>query len=456
MTNGSAERRPVISPNDGLAFEHWQPIGATDVTEQLERLGSARRDLNDDIGLRRTLLDQCITALERARPKLVDLVVREVAKKPSEADGEVDYAISFLAHCRDLLDDMSFERTLENGHVIKDVGLAGALLICPFNDPIAGLTRKIAPAIAAGCPVVLKPSSLSILCAREIFAAFRSEGVGDHIQLLATGDPVLVQSVLEHDDIGIVSFTGSTEVGRELAAKCAAAGKKSVMELGGNCPFVVFGDADLELAADDLVIRKLKAAGQACSSVNRVFVAESVYRQFTDLLLDRVSDLKLGPSDSDVDLGPVRTRGAADALVDMVSAAQSDGETVLSAMPHRVGEDEPFLFPFTVIESGERSLFDERETFGPLLSIRPFQDEDRLLSHLARERHALVSYFYTADTAALLPRLSDLRFGSIGMNSTAIQGPDVPTGGFRDAGHGREGGIWGVREYLTTINHKIA
>ena len=219
MTNGSPERRPVISPNDGLAFEHWQPISATDIANQLERLGPARRDLNDDIGLRRTLLDQCAAALERARPKLVDLVVREVAKKPSEADGEVDYAISFLAHCRDLLDDMSFERTLENGHVIKDVGLAGALLICPFNDPIAGLTRKIAPAIAAGCPVVLKPSSLSILCAREMFSAFRSEGVGDHIQLLATGDPLLVQSVLEHDDIGIVSFTGSTEVGRNLAAK---------------------------------------------------------------------------------------------------------------------------------------------------------------------------------------------------------------------------------------------
>ena len=456
MTDGGAERKPVISPNDGLAFEHWQPIGAADVAAQLERLGPARRDLNDDIGLRGTLLDQCISGLERARPKLVDLVVREVAKKPAEADGEVDYAISFLAHCRALLDDMSFERRLENGHVIRDVGLAGALLICPFNDPLAGLTRKIAPAIAAGCPVVLKPSSLSILCARELFAAFRSEGVGDHIQLLATGDPALVQSVLEHDDIGIVSFTGSTEVGRGLAVTCASAGKKSVMELGGNCPFVVFGDADLERAAEDLVIRKLKAAGQACSSVNRVFVAENVYKRFKELLLERASALKLGPSDSDVDIGPVRSRSAANTLMGMVSAAQSDGETLLSAMPRQIDEDEPFLFPFTVVESDERSLFDERETFGPLLSIRPFQDEDKLLSHLARERHALVSYFYTADPATLLPQLSDLRFGSVGVNSTAIQGPDVPTGGFWEAGHGREGGVWGVHEYLTTINQKIA
>ena len=172
--------------------------------------------------------------------------------------------------------------------------------------------------------------------------------------------------------------------------------------------------------------------------------------------MDRVAPLKLGPSDGGVDLGPVRTRDAANILVDLVSAAQSDGEVLLSAMPDRIGEDEPFLFPCTVVESDERSLFDERETFGPLLSIRPFQDADKLLSHLARERHALVSYFYTANPATLLPRLSDLRFGSVGVNSTAIQGPDVPTGGFWEAGHGREGGIWGVREYLTTINHKIA
>ncbi|MGI9415862.1 MAG: aldehyde dehydrogenase family protein [Hyphomicrobiales bacterium] len=456
MKSTDVDCRAVVSPNNGRVFDHWQPIGAPDVATQLERLTHARSELNDDIGLRKSLLDQCIAGLEQARPKLIDLVVGEVAKKPEEADGEIDYAISFLAHCRDLLEELSFERRLENGHIIKDVGLAGALLICPFNDPIAGLTRKIAPAIAAGCPVILKPSSLSILCALEMFDTFQAHGVRNHIQLLATGDPALVLMVLEHVDIGIVSFTGSTEVGRGLAVKCATAGKKSVMELGGNCPFAVLGDADLDLAIDDLIIRKLKAAGQACSSVNRVFVAESIYRPFKDRLLDRIAPLKSGPSNGAVDLGPVRTRRAANTLVDLVSDARSHGENLLSPAPSPVEEDEPFLFPFTVVESEDESLFDDQETFGPLLSIRPFSNEERLLSRLARERHALVSYFYTADPKALLPKLSQLRFGSIGINSTAIQGPDVPTGGFWEAGHGREGGSWGLSEYLTTVNHKIA
>lgn len=456
MTRPATSRRQVVSPNDGLVFDEWQPIGEADVARKLDSLSQARRALNDDSQLRMDLLDRCIAGIQSARKRLADLVIREVAKKPEEADGEVDYAISFLSHCRELLDSRCFEQTLADGHVVRDVGLAGALLICPFNDPLAGLTRKIAPAIAAGCPVILKPSSLSMLCARAMFDAFEDEGVGQEIQLLATSDPDLVQAVLEHQDIGIVSFTGSTAVGRELAVKCAAFGKKSVMELGGNCPFVVFEDAELDLAIEDLVIRKLKAAGQACSSVNRVYVAEGIYEDFAGRLQDRIASVKLGPSDSGVDLGPVRTLRAANDLVEMASHAQAQGERLITAEPMPLADGDPFLFPFTVMESGQDSLFDQHETFGPLLSIRPFSNENKLLSVLSRERHALVSYFYTGEPRALLPRLTHLRFGSVGVNSTAIQGPDVPTGGFWDAGLGREGGRWGMDEYLTTVNQKTA
>lgn len=454
MTPSASDPVKVFSPNDGMAFAAWEPISPNSVAQQLEQLAAVRDPLGSDIEFRKSILDRCIAALQAARQTLSDLVVREVAKRPAEADGEVEYAISFLAHCRELLDSHLFERRLENGHVIRDVGLAGALLICPFNDPLAGLTRKIAPAIAAGCPVILKPSSLSMLCAQAMFEAFRSQGIGDEIQLLATSNPSLVQSVLEQDDIGVVSFTGSTEVGRGLAVKCAAAGKKSIMELGGNCPFVVLESADLDLTVDDLVVRKLKAAGQACSSVNRVFVAEGVFETFTDKLLQRAEELTIGPSTADVDLGPVRTRGAANALVDMVDRARADGERLLTAAPGRISEGEPFVYPFTIVQSGATSLFDQGETFGPLLSVRPFSDENELFERLSRERHALVSYFYTGDPERLTPRLNRLRFGSIGINSTAIQGPDVPTGGFWEAGVGREGGIWGINEYLTTVNLK--
>lgn len=442
----------VVSPNDGRTFAHWRPDAPADAEQQLQHLAPKRRGLAGNCQLRRQILAGCIGGLQSARSELATLVVREVGKKPEEADAEIDYAISFLDHCRVLLDSVEFEQTVAPGRSVTDVGLGGAFLICPFNDPVAGLTRKIAPAIAAGCPVIVKPSSLAMLCARAMFRAFRQAGVGNEVQLLATGDPELAGRVLRHDEIDIVSFTGSTNVGRELATACAASGKKAVTELGGNCPFTVFSDANVNHAVRDLLERKLKAAGQACSSVNRVFVEEGIYLAFRDRLLECVEAVTAGPSDLDVDLGPVRTREAADALVDVVFRVRDDGERLLTSEPQKVRNDSPFVFPLTVVESNDNSFFDRYETFGPLLSIRPFSRREELLARLSRERHALAAYFYTGAPDSLQPHLGGIRFGSIGINSTAIQGAAVPTGGFRDAGIGREGGIWGMREFLTTVN----
>ena len=447
--------RAVVSPNDGRAFAHWRPDAPAHAERLLQHLAPRRRALAGDCQLRREILEGCIKGLQSARSELVALVVREVGKKPGEADAEIDYAISFLDHCLVLLDNIEFEQTIAPGRLVTDVGLGGAFLICPFNDPVAGLTRKIAPAIAAGCPVIVKPSSLAMLCARAMFRAFRQAGVGSEVQLLATGDPELAGRVLRHDEIDMVSFTGSTAVGRELAAACAAGGKKSVTELGGNCPFSVFSDADVDRAVRDLLDRKLKAAGQACSSVNRVFVEEEIYAAFRERLLECVSAVTAGPSDLGADLGPVRTRKAADELVDVVIRVREDGERLLTAEPHKVGDDSPFLFPLTVVESDRDSFFDRYETFGPLLSIRPFSRREDLLARLSCERHALAAYFYTGAPDAIQPHLGEMRFGSIGINSTAIQGAEVPTGGFRDAGIGREGGIWGMREFLTTVNCRL-
>ena len=215
-------------------------------------------------------------------------------------------------------------------------------------------------------------------------------------------------------------------------------------------------DAQLDLALDDLMARKLKAAGQACSSVNRVFVAVQRYAEVRERLVERTARLGTGPSDAPgVDLGPLRTHEATRALTDAVAKALRGGERLLSGKPRVPPPEAPFLFPLTVVECGERSWFDVYESFGPVLSIRPFDTLDALLRRMETERHSLAAYFYTADPAGLLPRLRRLRFGSIGINSTAIQGAGVPTGGFRDAGIGREGGVWGVREFLAPVNHRI-
>ena len=444
--------RTVISPNDGRAFAEWRTATQQDADRLLGRLVSARRTLDGSLLRRQEILGLCIAGLRSVRSDLTALVVREVGKRPAEAEAEFDYAVSFLDHYRRLLDTVELRHEPEPGRLVTEVGAGGALLICPFNDPLAGLTRKIAPAIAAGCPAIVKPSSLAMLCASAVFEAFRNAGVGGEIQLLPASDPTIARQVIGHEEIGIVSFTGSTEVGRELSAVCAANGKRAVMELGGNCPFVVFNDADLEGAVSDLLERKLKAAGQACSSVNRVIVEGGIYARFRKRLLELAASVVAGPSDQGVDLGPVRTREAANQLVKMAADVQSDGEKLLTPMPKQVAAESSFVIPLTVVESGDCSRFDQIETFGPLLSVRKFAGREALLARLARERHALAAYFYTGQPGPLIRQLRDLRFGSIGINSTAIQGALVPTGGFRDAGFGREGGIWGLREFTTTIN----
>ena len=379
----------VLSPNTGRQFAEWHPDDERDLSRSLDVIDEERRALAMDVGLRRRLLACCIDGLKGDRSGLADLVVKEVGKKPAEANAEVDYAASFLEHCMELLNSRRFTRQVEKGRTIADVGIGGAMLICPFNDPLAGLTRKIAPAIAAGCPVIVKPSSLGVLSARRMHKAFRRSGVDRAIHLIATRDHSLVEKALVHDGVDVASFTGSTSVGRRIAVSAAASGKKMIMELGGNCPFVVCADADLERAANDLVERKLKAAGQACSSVNRVFVERKVHGRFRDMLADRAGGTTLGPSDSGAELGPVRTREAVGSLVELTERALADGERLLSGHPVRVAKGTPFLFPFTVLEGSDGSIFDRHETFGPLLSIRPFADRDELFAGLARERHAL-------------------------------------------------------------------
>ena len=448
---------PILAPNTGRVFHHWTPAPGAEVARAVAIVDRGLDGL-EAVERRREILAGCAEALASRRAMLADLVVREVGKKPEEALGEVDYAASFLKAAHAALDDLVLERRPAPGRLIREVPYRAALLIAPFNDPLAGLTRKIGPALAAGATALVKPSRLGILCAQALIASFHEAGARDFVQLIAPEDNATVQALIRDHRIGAVSFTGSTGTGRKLAAVAAEEGKRAVLELGGNCPFVVCEDAQLDRALEDLMVRKLKAAGQACSSVNRVFVAAPRYAEFRERLLERAARIEPGPSDgAGVELGPLRTREATRILGDAVDRAVRGGARLLSRRrPGPAPPEAPFLFPLTVVECGDRSLFDTFESFGPVLSIRPFDALETLLRRMETERHALAAYFHTADPEALLPRLRRLRFGSLGLNTTAIQGPDVPTGGFRDAGIGREGGIWGVREFLAPVNHRVA
>ena len=449
------ERTEVIAPNTGLPFGRWQPDAPEVIENSLATLDANRRSLGDRMERRCDVLAATVEALTSARAGIEHLIVDEVGKKPSEAAAEFDYALSFLAYCRGLAKSYAFVSEPSPGCLVREVAPGVALLVTPYNDPVAGIARKIAPAIAAGAPVLIKPASLGMLTAAAMRQAIERAGLSDFIRFAALDDPSATEGLISDGRIGVVSFTGSTRVGGIVALAAARSNKRAVLELGGNAPFVVLPGANMEKAITDLLARKSRAAGQACSSVNRVFVHGSIFASFREALSARVADLTIGPSTSGADLGPVRTRQLAGQLQSWTAEARHGGARLLAGSGRAASDGEPHLFPFTLLETEARSLFDHQETFGPLLPIARFEDFDELLLRLGQERHALVAYFYGPDATALLPKLEGLRFGSIGINSTAIQGPDVPTGGFAEAGVGREGGSWGLREFLTTINVRM-
>jgi succinate-semialdehyde dehydrogenase/glutarate-semialdehyde dehydrogenase len=443
---------PLISPNEGRVVGEWPIADAGAIEAVLEGMGRSARALASDRALRRAHLAAVRASVHAARDELAALVVLEVGKTPAEATSEVDYGLSFVDYAIELLDGYPFETRPEPTRRILEVPVGPALLITPFNDPIAGILRKVAPALAAGCPAIVKPSPLGMATALRLDRAFVDAGAGDCVATLAVTDAAAIERLIADDRIGIVSFTGSTAVGLRVAVAAAAAAKPSVTELGGNNPFVILEGADLDRAVSDLMNRKLRAAGQACSSVNRVYVELPVYAAVRDRIADRATGLTCGPSDTHPDLAPVISAEAVHRLRDLARAAEAQGARRIGPESRPAESGRPFLSPLVVVETSGPGPLDREEAFGPVMALAPFDDVDSLFARLSAERHMLAAYVYGANPDAPPPGLADLKAGSIGLDTTAIQAPHAPTGGFSLSGRGREGGVWGFREFLTTLN----
>ena len=348
---------PVVSPNTGTTIGHWTPTSGKDVEFALETADRALLRLNSP-SERILILKACEAALLSRRERLAEMAVREVGKKREEAAAEIEYAAGFFRAAREALEEQAIDLRPEKGRRVREVPYGTALLIAPFNDPFAGLARKIAPALAAGAPAIAKPSRLGVLCALEFMAALQDAGIRTIVQFIAPERSKAVTDLVADRRIGVVSFTGSTAVGRGIAVRAAEEGKRAILELGGNCPFVILEDADLAQALDDLLERKLRCAGQACSSVNRVFVAEQLFPAFRNALMERVHGLRIGPSDMPgIDLGPVRTRDAVWSLRDLVFEAEGRGERLLNRKPPPPRPESPTLTPLTIVESDGESVF---------------------------------------------------------------------------------------------------
>ena len=319
-----------------------------------------------------------------------------------------------------------------------------AVLVTPWNFPAAMATRKIGPALAAGCSVVLKPASETPLTMLALMPVMEEAGVPSR-----RSGPV-VDAMLKDPRVRVVSFTGSTEVGRKLLHAAADNVVKPAMELGGNAPFIVFDDADVDAAIDGAMIAKMRNMGEACTAANRFYVHEKVHDEFAKKLTARMQALKVGNGlDDGVMLGPLVNADTRDKVKALVEDAVSKGASVLTG--GKASEGPGYFYPATVLDKvPDSATLLREEIFGPVAALQSFSSEDEVIRRANDTEYGLVAYVYTRDLGRGMRVSERLEFGMIGLNRGLVSDPAAPFGGMKQSGIGREGAHEGLMEFLET------
>jgi succinate-semialdehyde dehydrogenase/glutarate-semialdehyde dehydrogenase len=388
--------------------------------------------------------------------ELARLIVRENGKPLAEARGEITYAAEFLRW-------FSEEAVRLDGRLATAPGggnrmlvlrqpIGVALLVTPWNFPAAMATRKIGPALAAGCTVVLKPATETPLTALAVAALLAQAGTpAGVVNVVPTSrNAEVVAAMLADARIRKLSFTGSTAVGRLLLEQAARRVVKCSMELGGNAPFVVFADADLDAAIAGAMIAKMRHNGEACTAANRFYVARPIADEFSRRLTQAMGALKMGNGlEPDVQVGPLVNEETRAKVVRLVEAARAAGARV--CVGGRLPAGRGFFYPATVLDRvAPDSPILAEEIFGPVAPIVAFDDEEEAIQLANATEYGLVSYVYTRDLARGLRVAEALEAGMVALNRGIVSDPAAPFGGVKQSGLGREGGPEGILEYTET------
>jgi len=392
------------------------------------------------------------------REELARLMTEEQGKPLRMARNEVGYAADFLLwfaeEAKRVYGETIPSARADQRFIVlhQPVGVAAA--ITPWNYPISMITRKVAPALAAGCTIVVKPAEQTPRCAVETFRVFEDAGVpAGVVNLVTTADPVAVgHELLTNRAVRKISFTGSTEVGKAIAAQAAAQMKRVSLELGGHAPFIVYDDADPEHAAKGVALVKFLNTGQACICPNRIFVQRAVADTFVETLVARVAALTAGNGlDDGVNVGPVIDDQALAKMQGQVDDAVARGATVRVGGQRLTGgafDHGRFWAPTVLTDVTPEMRIYREETFGPIAAVLVFDDEDEVLAMANDTDYGLASYVYTNDLGRALRTVEALDFAIIGVNDINPTSAAVPFGGMKESGLGREGAREGIHEYL--------
>ncbi|UPQ90283.1 NAD-dependent succinate-semialdehyde dehydrogenase [Vibrio sinaloensis] len=413
------------------AFEQWKQTTADQRADILRRWYELMMEHQDDLAT--------ILTLEQGKPF-------------AEAKGEISYAASFVQwyseEARRAYGEI-IPSHRPNGKIVvtkEPIGVVAA--ITPWNFPAAMITRKCAPALAAGCAMVLKPAPETPFTALALAKLAQDAGLPAGLFNVVTGDALEIGAVFTSDTrVRKVSFTGSTNVGKILMNQSATTIKKLALELGGNAPFIVFDDADIDAAVDGAMVAKFRNAGQTCVCANRLFVHDAVYDQFAAKLADRVANLKVGDGfDDGVVIGPLINAEAVAKVQEHVEDALSKGARVLCGK-FAQGE-QLFVEPFVLTDMNDEMLVASEETFGPVAPLFRFSDEAEVLARANATESGLAGYVYTRSLGRAWRVADKLEVGMVGINEGLISTAAAPFGGIKESGLGREGSRHGMEEYL--------
>jgi succinate-semialdehyde dehydrogenase/glutarate-semialdehyde dehydrogenase len=448
-------RFDVVNPATGATISTVADAGVDDAIAAIDAAEAAAPAWAASAPRHRAeILRRAFELMMRSAEHLARLISLENGKALRDARGEVAYAAEFFRwYSEEAVRGAGSVMTAPSGAnkilvLQQPVGIC--VLVTPWNFPAAMATRKIAPALAAGCTVILKPASDTPLTALAMASILAEAGVPPGVvNVLPSRHSGEVVSAMLHDPrVRKLSFTGSTEVGRTLLAEAADRVVNTSMELGGNAPFLVFADADLDAAIEGAMVAKMRNAGEACTAANRFYVERSVADEFSRRLAERMSALVLGPGTQEgTDVGPLVNQDAVSKVEDLVRAAVFDGAKPLAG-GQRLHREGFYYEPTVLVNVQPDAAILREELFGPVAPVVTFEDEEQAVLLANGTEHGLVAYVYTGDLGRGLRVSEALEFGMVGLNRGLVSDPAAPFGGSKQSGIGREGGHDGMLDYL--------
>lgn len=444
----------VHNPATGEEIGRVAKHTANEVKAAVDRTCAAFPDWSSKLAKERSdILRRWHDAVKTDKEAFAELLCRENGKCLSEARGEIDYGLGFIEwyaeEAKRVYGDTIPTHDRNANVMVTKEAIGPVAAITPWNFPFMMITRKVATALAAGCTMVIKPAEDTPLTALKLLEYARKAGIEAGVLEVVVGDPKAIGPILTGDPrIRKISFTGSTGVGKLLAAQCAASIKKMTLELGGNAPFIVFQDANLDEAVKGLVSAKLRNSGQVCISPNRIFVQHSILEDFIKRLKHAVAEIEVdqGLREGFV-VGPMVNQLGFDKVARLVTDAKAAGAKVLmGGKPHAKGG--LFYEPTVLTGLQDDSPLATEEIFGPVFALYSFKEEAEVIARANQTEFGLVAYAYTSALGRSLRLSRQLEAGMVILNSGSVGTASVPFGGIKQSGYGREGSYYGIEEYV--------